>query len=71
MLSFIFTILMFVVFGKLFIFAIKACWGVTRILFTIVLLPLFLIMLVVGGLIYLAIPLLVIIGIVSLVCGSK
>lgn len=66
MLEFIFTILMFVVFGKILIFAFKATWGISKILFSVVLLPLFLIILVVTGLISLALPILVIVGIVSL-----
>ena len=68
MLSFIFMILMIMVFGKLFIFGVKAAWGVTRILFTIVLLPAFLICLVLGGLMSLAFPILIIVGFVALFC---
>lgn len=67
MLTLLFTILMFVVFGKLIIFAFKATWGITKILFTLCFLPIILIVLVVCGLIYLALPLLVIVGIVALV----
>lgn len=54
------------VFGKLFFFGIKAAWGISRFLLTIVLLPVILIVMVVGGLIYLAFPVLLIVGIVSL-----
>ena len=71
MLTILFSILMFVIFGKLFFFALRACWGVGRILFTVILLPLFLIILVAGGLIYIALPILVVIGIVSLLCGER
>lgn len=67
MLTFIFSILMLVVFGKLLFFAIKAAWGITKILLYIVFLPLILIGLVVAGLIYVAIPILIIVGIVALV----
>ena len=63
----IFTILMIVVFGKLLFFAIKAAWGITKILLYIVFLPLLLIGLAVAGLIYIAIPALIIVGIVALV----
>ena len=68
MISFVFMILMIMIFGKLFIFGIKAAWGITRILFTIVLLPAFLICLVLGGLMSLAFPILIIVGIVALFC---
>ena len=67
MLTFIFTILMLVVFGKLLICAIKAAWGITKILLYIVFLPLILIGLAVAGLIYVAIPVLIVVGIISLV----
>lgn len=67
MLELLFTILMFVVFGKILIFAFRATWGISKILFSVVLLPLFLIILVVSGLITLALPILVVVGIVSLV----
>ena len=67
MLELLFTILMFVVFGKILIFAFRATWGISKILFSVVLLPLFLIILVVSGLITLALPSLIVVGIVSLV----
>ncbi len=68
MLTLIFTILMFVVFGKLLIFAIKASWGITKFVVSVILLPLALIGLVIGGLITIALPLLLIIG---LICFSR
>ncbi len=67
MFTLLFTILTFLVFGKLLIFAVKASWGLARILVTIIFLPLVLVGLVVAGVIYLAVPLLVIAGIISLV----
>ena len=66
MLSFMFTILMLIVFGKLLLFAIKATWGIARIVFSLVLLPLFLVGLVLKGLIALAFPILIVIGLVVL-----
>ena len=65
MLTFIFLLLMIVIFGKLIFFAFRAAWGITKILFTLVLLPVILIGLVFGGLISIALPLLMIIGIIS------
>ena len=56
----------FAVFGKLLMFGIKAAWGISKFLLTIVLLPVILIGLVVGGLIYLAFPILIVVGIVGL-----
>lgn len=67
MLTLLFTILMIIVFGKLFLFSIKAAWGVAKILFTIVFLPVILIALVIGGLIEIALPILLVIGVISLI----
>lgn len=62
----LFIILMIAVFGKLIGFAIKATWGITKIMFTIVVLPIILIAMVFAGLIYFTIPVLIILGIVLL-----
>ena len=67
MLELLFAIGMIWVFGKLLLFGIKAAWSITKILCIIILLPVILIGLVVGGLIWLAFPLLLVIGIVALV----
>lgn len=63
----LFIILMIAVFGKMIGFAVKATWGLTKILFNLVLLPVFLIGLVFAGLMYIALPLLVIVGVIMLV----
>ncbi len=67
MFTILFTILTLIVFGKLLIFAVMASWGLARILVTVLFLPLVLIGLVVAGLVYLAVPILLIAGVVSLV----
>ena len=66
MLTLIFTILMLLIFGKLIGFAVKAAWGISKIICTVVLLPLFLIGLVFAGLIGIAFPILLVVGSVSL-----
>lgn len=66
MLSLIFIILMFVVFGKILWFAIKAAWGMSKIVCSVVLLPLLLLGMLIIGLVELALPILLIIGVVSL-----
>ena len=63
----LFMILMFLIFGKLLIFALRAAWGISKIVCTIVLLPLFLIGLVFAGLLSLAFPILLIVGVVLLI----
>lgn len=65
MLAFIFFIFMMIIFGRILRFAIKAAWGISKIVCSIVLLPLFLICLLVKGLVGIAFPLLIIIGIIS------
>lgn len=67
MLTALFIILMFAVFGKMIIFAFKASWGILKVLLTIIIFPLFLIGLFFSGLVYIALILLLIAGIVSVV----
>lgn len=66
MLTLLFTLCMLWVFGKLFFFGIKAAWGISKFILTIVLLPISLILMVVGGLMSLAFPILIVVGIISL-----
>lgn len=68
MLSLLFAVCMIWVFGKLLFFGIKAAWGISKFVLTIVLLPLILILMAVGGLIYIAFPILLVVGFVSLFC---
>lgn len=67
----LFVILLLVVFGKLLSFALKAAWSITKILFSVVIFPLALIMLVAAGLMYVALPVLVIAGIVVFLLGRR
>ena len=67
MLTILFAILMLGIFGKLFSFSLHAAWGITKILFYIVFLPIILIGIFIAGLIYIAFPLLIIIGIIVLI----
>ena len=66
MVTIVFFILMLMIFGKLLIFGIKAAWGISKFLLTVVLLPVILIGLVIGGLFSIALPILLVIGVVSL-----
>lgn len=66
MLTLLFMILLLCVFGKILGFAVKAAWGVSKIVCTVILLPLALIAMVVVGLVKIALPVLVIIGLLSL-----
>ena len=65
--SLLFFVLMIVVFGKILKFAIKATWSVAKIMVTLVFLPVILVGLVLAGLLTLALPILVVIGIVAFI----
>lgn len=67
MLTLIFTILLFGVFGKLFVFGLKAAWSLSKLLVTVVFLPLMLLGLLLRGFVYLAIIGLIVAGITTLV----
>ena len=69
MLTILFFILMIWVFWKLVKLSVKAAWGITKILFTLVFLPIILVVLVIAGFIYIAIPILAIVGVIALVSG--
>lgn len=66
MLTLLFIVLIFAVFGKLLAFAIRATWGITKIVFTVVLFPLILIAMVFAGLFSLVLPILIIVGLISM-----
>lgn len=58
---------MLFLFGKLLVLGIRAAWGISKIVLTVVFLPIILIALVAGGLFYIAFPILIVLGLVSLV----
>lgn len=70
MLSLIFSIMMLIVFGKLLGLAIRASWTVLKVVFTLVFLPLILIGMCIAGMFYIAIPVLIVIGIISLIASA-
>ena len=51
---------------KLCVFGLRASWGIMKLLCTVVLFPVILIGMVVGGLLYVAFPLLIIAGVIVL-----
>lgn len=65
MLSLLFAIGMIWIFGKLFFLGLKATWGITKFLVTIVLLPLALIIMAVSGFFYIAFVILIVGGIAA------
>lgn len=69
MLTLLFVICMFGIFGKLIGLAFKMTWGIAKVLFTLVFLPVILVGLAMGGILVVAFPLLIVVGIVSLAVG--
>ena len=70
MLTIIFTVALLWVAWKMLILELKAAWGIVRILCTVLLLPLILFGMVCAGLLYMAVPILIIVGIVVLICSA-
>ena len=62
---FYFLFMMFYIFGKLFFFGLKAAWGLSKFVLTIILLPITLMVMVSCGLLYFAFVLLIVVGIIS------
>ena len=67
MITFIFIILLLCFVGKMIAFAFKAAWGITKISFAIIFFPIFIIAVFLSGLVYVAIAVLLIAGLVSLI----
>lgn len=67
MITFLFCLLMLAVFGKLAVFAFRAAWGFTKIIVCFVFAPLFLVILLLSGLVYIAFPILIIVGVIGFV----
>ena len=63
----LFIIAMIIVFFKMMILGIKACWGISKFFFCLLLLPIMLIGLAIAGLFVVAFPILAIIGLVVVV----
>ncbi|MBO4844740.1 MAG: hypothetical protein J5525_00270 [Lachnospiraceae bacterium] len=55
---------------KILVFGLKAAWGIARLLLTLIVFPVIMVGLLMAGLIYLAIPILIIAGIIALVSSS-
>ena len=66
MLTLLMMIMFFAVFGKLLGFAFKVGWGMLKIAAYLIFLPAIVLMLIFGGLFYVALPILIIAGIVGM-----
>ena len=70
MLTLLFVICMFIVLGKLSMLALHGVWGLTKVLFTIIFLPVILLGLVFKGLIVIALPVLIVFGVAAWLSGA-
>ena len=67
MLTIIVLIFMIAIFGNLIGVAIQMAWGLAKVLVTLVFLPLLILGFLFSGLFYIAIPILAIVGLVSVI----
>lgn len=65
------VILMIWIFGKLLVLSIKASWGIMKILFTVIFLPLVIVGLLVAGILSIAFPLLLVLGVITVFASKK
>ena len=66
MLTILFLIFLFGIFGKLFFFGIRAAWGISKFVLMVVFFPFLLIGMLIVGLVKLAFPLLLIFGVIAM-----
>lgn len=66
MITMIFAFMMILVFGKLGIMALKFTWNFTKVLTYLFFLPLIIVCIAFAGLIKIAIPVLIVVGIITL-----
>ena len=66
MLTILFLIFLFGIFGKLFFFGIRAAWGISKFILMLVFFPLILFGMLVAGLIHLPFPFLLIFGVIAM-----
>ena len=71
MLTVLFIICMFAIFGKVARLAFMGAWGLTKILISLVFFPIILIGMVFSGLVVLALPVLIIFGIAALAANAS
>lgn len=66
MLSILFVLLLIAITGRMASLAIRMTWGISKIFLRVILFPLLMLGLAFYGLIYLILPILIVIGIISL-----
>lgn len=67
MLTILFTVALVWVAWKILVLGIKVTWGIAKVLCAVLLLPIFIFGIVCVGLVYIAVPILIIVGLMALV----
>lgn len=70
MFTLIFFIALIYVAWKMFVLGLKATWGIAKFVCYVLLLPAFLVGLACVGLIYIAMPILIIVGLIAIIGGA-
>ena len=67
MITIISLVLFFIIFGKIMMFALKLGWGILKIVAYLIFLPAVILLMIFGGLLYIAIPLLIAVGLMTMI----
>ncbi len=70
MLTLISLFLFLAIFGRLLLFAIKLSWGIVKVVGFLVFLPAIILGLIFTGVVYVALPLLLVVGLISMVVAA-
>ncbi len=70
MLTLVFMFLMLFVFGKIAGLALQMSWGLAKIVLTLIFLPVILIGMLLVGLLHIALPILIVIGVLALISAA-
>ena len=71
MLTLLFIIFLIGFIGKTVGLALKATWGITKFIVSVILFPITLVIMVAAGLVYVALPVLIVVGLVSILIGAR
>lgn len=70
MLTLMIMIMFFIVFGKMLVFALKVGWSIFKIAAYLIILPAIVLAMIFGGFLYIALPVLIIAGIIGITTNA-
>ena len=71
MLTLLFIIFLVGFIGKTAGLALRATWGITKFIVGVIIFPITLVIMVAAGLVYVALPILIVVGLVSVLAGAR